>query len=67
MRDDEVFNTMEKHNIILSIDLADGAEQVGEMNEIIAEFPKLKIAIGALWDGYPKRLANRSNLPEIKM
>ncbi len=42
----KVFNLMEKHNIILSIDLADGAEQVGEMNEIIAEFPKLKIAIG---------------------
>lgn len=42
----KVFSLMEKHNIILSIDLADGAEQVGEMNEIIAEFPKLKIAIG---------------------
>lgn len=42
----KVFSLMEKSNIILSIDLADGAEQVGEMNEIIAEFPKLKIAIG---------------------
>ncbi|HOS44911.1 MAG TPA: amidohydrolase family protein [Paludibacter sp.] len=42
----KVFSLMEKHNIILSVDLADGAEQVGEMNEIIAEFPKLKIAIG---------------------
>lgn len=41
-----VFKLMEKYGIILSIDLADGAEQVGEMNEIIAEFPDLKIAIG---------------------
>lgn len=41
-----MFRLMEKNNIILSIDLADGAEQVAEMNEIIAECPSLKIAIG---------------------
>lgn len=42
----QVFALMEERGAILSIDLADGAEQVGEMEEIIAEYPKLKIAIG---------------------
>lgn len=42
----QMFHLMEKKNIILSIDLADGAEQVGEMSEIIQECPLLKIAIG---------------------
>lgn len=37
---------MEEKDILLSIDLADGDEQVGEMEEIIAEYPKLRIAIG---------------------
>ena len=41
-----MFRLMEENNIILSIDLADGAEQVAEMNEIIAEYPSLKIAVG---------------------
>lgn len=31
---------------MLSIDLADGAAQVAEMEEVIAEYPGLKIAIG---------------------
>lgn len=42
----DIFRLMEKENIILSIDLADGNLQVAEMNEIIAEYPSLKIAIG---------------------
>ncbi len=42
----EMFRLMEKNNIILSIDLADGAQQVGEMKEVIADYPSLKIAIG---------------------
>ncbi|NDW19649.1 amidohydrolase [Dysgonomonas sp. 216] len=42
----QLFKLMEQQNIILSIDLADGAEQVAEMNEIIQEYPKLKIAVG---------------------
>lgn len=41
-----VFRMMEHNNTILSIDLADGAAQVAEMDEVIAEFPQLKIAIG---------------------
>lgn len=42
----QLFHLMEEHKIILSIDLADGAEQVPEMEEIIQECPRLKIAIG---------------------
>jgi len=42
----QVFRLMEENKIILSIDLADGNTQVGEMYEIIREYPELKIAIG---------------------
>ena len=42
----QLFKLMEEKNIFLSIDLADGNLQVAEMNEIICEFPNLKIAIG---------------------
>ena len=42
----EMFRLMEKHNIILSIDMAEGDTQIGEMEDIIAECPDLKIAIG---------------------
>lgn len=41
-----MFAMMEKNGIILSIDLADGETQVEEMEDIIASFPNLKIAIG---------------------
>lgn len=42
----QVFELMEKNCILLSIDLADGATQVAEMEEVITEYPGLKIAIG---------------------
>ena len=42
----DMFRLMEKHNIILSIDMAKGDTQIGEMEDIIAECPDLKIAIG---------------------
>ena len=42
----DMFHLMEKHNIILSIDMAEGDTQIGEMEDIIAECPDLKIAIG---------------------
>ena len=42
----KLFAMMESHGVILSIDLADGATQVEEMEEVIAAFPALKIAIG---------------------
>jgi predicted TIM-barrel fold metal-dependent hydrolase len=41
-----MFHLMEEKQILFSVDLADGAEQVGEMNEIVTECPCLKIAIG---------------------
>ncbi|MDR3252961.1 MAG: amidohydrolase [Tannerella sp.] len=41
-----ILKDMEQADILLSIDLADGDTQVGEMNEIIAECPNLRIAIG---------------------
>lgn len=42
----QMFRLMEQQGILLSIDLADGATQVPEMEEVIAECPRLKIAIG---------------------
>lgn len=42
----QLFHLMEERGAILSIDLADGDLQVGEMEEIIQECPRLKIAIG---------------------
>jgi len=40
------FHYMEEKRIILSIDLADGDIQTDELEEVIQECPKLKIAIG---------------------
>ena len=42
----QVFRLMERNDILLSVDLASGAEQVAEMEEVIAECPDLRIAIG---------------------
>jgi predicted TIM-barrel fold metal-dependent hydrolase len=42
----QMFRYMEQHGIILGIELADGDTQVGQMEEIIQECPRLKIAIG---------------------
>lgn len=42
----EMFDLMEQSGTILSIDLADGDCQTAEMEEVIAEHPALKIAIG---------------------
>lgn len=41
-----LFKEMEKLGMFLSMTLADGDIQVGEMKEVIAECPHLKIAIG---------------------
>jgi predicted TIM-barrel fold metal-dependent hydrolase len=41
-----MFRLMEKNNVLFSVDLAPGAEQVPEMEELIAECPNLRIAIG---------------------
>ncbi len=42
----QMFHLMEKDDIILSIDMAEGNTQVGELEEIISECPNLRIAIG---------------------
>ena len=41
-----MFHLMEEHDVILSICLADGDMQIGEMREDIEECPRLRIAIG---------------------
>ena len=42
----QLFRLMEHNDVLLSIDLASGTAQVSEMEEIIAEYPKLRIAVG---------------------
>lgn len=42
----QMFHLLEANDIILSIDLAEGTTQVPELEEIIAECPTLRIAIG---------------------
>lgn len=49
----EMFKLMEKKGVFLSITLADGDVQVGEMQDVIAECPDLKIAVGHF--GMPTR------------
>lgn len=56
----QMFHLMEEQDVMLSIDLADGDTQVGEMKEVIAECPKLRIAIGhfgmVTTDGWQKQI-----------
>ena len=41
-----MFDLMEKHDVFLSITLADGDLQVGEMKEVVEQHPRLRVAIG---------------------
>ena len=43
-----MFRLMEANHVLLSITLADGDRQVGELREVIEECPALKVAIGHL-------------------
>ena len=43
-----MFHLMEERGVLLSITLADGDEQVGQLREVIQECPQLKVAIGHL-------------------
>ena len=43
-----VFKMMEQRGMIVSMCLADGDKQTGELQEVISECPRLKIAIGHL-------------------
>lgn len=42
----KVFETADKENKFISIDLADGDLQTGSLEEVIQQYPNLKIAIG---------------------
>lgn len=42
----KVFETVDKSNMFISIDLADGDLQTGSLLELIQQYPNLKIAIG---------------------
>ena len=73
LTDDEMmrmFREMEQRGTVLSITLADGDEQVGELEEVIQECPKLKIAIGHLGMANPPQTPcweNRSWREQIKL
>ena len=43
-----MFREMERRNVFLSITLEDGDKQVDELSEVIAECPRLRVAIGHL-------------------
>ena len=42
----QMFHLMEQQGVILGIELMDGDAQVGQMEEVIQECPRLKVAIG---------------------
>lgn len=42
----QLFHYMEEKDVLLSVDLAEGALQVPEMEEVIQECPRLRVAIG---------------------
>lgn len=65
-----MFHLMEDNNIMLSITLADGDQQVGELKEVISECPDLKIAIGHLGMANPPQMPcweNESWKEQIKL
>ena len=51
-----MFHLMEDNGAILSITLADGDQQVSEMEEVIVECPRLKVAIGHLGMANPPQI-----------
>jgi predicted TIM-barrel fold metal-dependent hydrolase len=64
----QAFRLMEENDVFFSVDMAPGETQVAEMEEIIREYPKLRIAIGhfgmATRPGWQKqiRLARHENV-----
>ena len=70
LTDEQMMKLMESEGAILSITLADGDEQVGELREVIAECPQLKIAIGHLGMANPPQSPcweNQSWKEQIKL
>ena len=66
----KMFRLMEANDKMLSITLADGEEQVGQLREVIEECPRLKVAIGHLGMASPPTTPpwqNRSWQEQIKL
>ena len=57
----KMFREMERRHVFLSITLEDGDKQVGELSEVIAECPQLKIAIGHLGMANPPQIPGWEN------
>ncbi len=55
-----VFKLLEQQDLVLSICLADDAQQIGEMAEVIAECPALRVAVGHF--GMPTTAAFRQQV-----
>jgi len=51
-----MFHLMEQKDILLSITLADGDQQVAELREVISECPSLRIAIGHMGMANPPQI-----------
>ena len=60
----QMFHLMEDNAVVLSITLADGDAQVGELREVIEECPRLKIAIGHLGMASPPPQSPPSQWPD---
>ena len=63
-----IWNHMEQMQVVLAVDLAEGVSQVGEMENILSKYPKLRVAIGHFgmvnrggWPGQ-LRLARHENV-----
>ena len=52
----KMFQEMERRQVLLSITLEDGDKQVSELEEVIQEYPDLKIAIGHLGMANPPQI-----------
>ena len=52
----KMFREMERRNVFLSITLEDGDKQVSELSEVIAECPRLRVAIGHLGMANPPQI-----------
>lgn len=57
----DMFHLMEQHDILLSITLADGDQQVAELREVISECPHLRIAIGHMGMANPPQTSPWEN------
>ena len=59
-----LFQLMEERDVFLSVTLADGDLQVGELREVIESYPRLRIAIGHLGMASPPPQAPPSAWPD---